>query len=59
MTERASQYFFFPFMWVTDWPKDRDFQIFKLSIETIFLIDWFGGPKPLTLAQYMHPRMLV
>ncbi|QCD80170.1 protein CREG1 [Vigna unguiculata] len=39
------------------WPKDHNFQIFKLEIENIFLIDWFGGPKPLTVEQYLHPKM--
>ncbi|KAJ8750298.1 hypothetical protein K2173_014213 [Erythroxylum novogranatense] len=38
------------------WPKDHNFQFFKLEIEDIFLIDWFGGPKPLTVEQYMHPE---
>lgn len=40
-----------------DWPKDHNFQFFKLEIENIFLIDWFGGPKPLTLDDYLHPKM--
>ncbi|KAG6619144.1 hypothetical protein I3842_Q107400 [Carya illinoinensis] len=39
------------------WPIDHDFQFFKLEIESIFLIDWFGGPKPLTVEQYLHPKM--
>ncbi|GMY13507.1 protein CREG1 [Fagus crenata] len=39
------------------WPKDHEFQFFKLEIENIFLIDWFGGPKPLTLDQYLHPSL--
>ncbi|XP_048434883.1 protein CREG1-like isoform X2 [Pyrus x bretschneideri] len=37
-----------------DWPKGHNFQFFKLDIENIFLIDWFGGPKPLTVDQYLH-----
>ncbi|WOG93375.1 hypothetical protein DCAR_0312659 [Daucus carota subsp. sativus] len=37
-----------------DWPKDHNFQIFKLDIEDIFLINWFGGRKPLTVDQYLH-----
>ncbi|KAK9271993.1 hypothetical protein L1049_002362 [Liquidambar formosana] len=40
-----------------DWPKGHNFQFFKLEIEDIFLIDWFGGPKPLTLDQYLHPNI--
>ncbi|XP_030531059.1 protein CREG1 [Rhodamnia argentea] len=40
-----------------DWPKGHKFQIYKLEIKNIFLIDWFGGPKPLTLEQYLHPKM--
>ncbi|XP_059670227.1 uncharacterized protein LOC132315830 [Cornus florida] len=40
-----------------DWPKDHDFQIFKLEIEDIFMINWFGGPKPLTVEQYLHEKM--
>ncbi|KAK7388329.1 hypothetical protein VNO78_23143 [Psophocarpus tetragonolobus] len=39
------------------WPKDHSFQVFKLEIENIFLIDWFGGPKPLTVEQYLHAKM--
>ncbi|XP_045798927.1 protein CREG1 [Trifolium pratense] len=39
-----------------DWPSDHDFQVFKLEIENIFLIDWFGGPKPLTVEEYLHPK---
>lgn len=37
------------------WPKDHNFQYFKLNIEGIFLIDWFGGPKPLSVAEYFQP----
>ncbi|XP_073010068.1 uncharacterized protein [Typha latifolia] len=37
-----------------DWPEDHDFQIFKLDIENIFLIDWFGGAKPISPAQYLN-----
>ncbi|KDP45418.1 hypothetical protein JCGZ_09667 [Jatropha curcas] len=36
------------------WPKGHNFQFFKLDIEDIFLIDWFGGPKPLTIDQYLQ-----
>ncbi|CAO2840548.1 unnamed protein product [Amaranthus hypochondriacus] len=39
------------------WPKDHNFQIFKLEIQDIFLINWFGGPKPLTVDQYLHWKM--
>ncbi|XP_038889588.1 protein CREG1 isoform X3 [Benincasa hispida] len=37
-----------------NWPKDHDFRFYKLVIENIFLINWFGGPKPLTVDQYLH-----
>ncbi|KAF3444704.1 hypothetical protein FNV43_RR14397 [Rhamnella rubrinervis] len=37
-----------------DWPEGHKFQFFKLEIEDFFLIDWFGGPKPLTLDEYLH-----
>ncbi|KAK1383739.1 putative FMN-binding split barrel, cellular repressor of E1A-stimulated genes (CREG) [Heracleum sosnowskyi] len=37
-----------------DWPKSHNFQIFKLDIDDIFMINWFGGPKPLTVDQYLH-----
>ncbi|XP_038718358.1 protein CREG2-like isoform X2 [Tripterygium wilfordii] len=37
-----------------DWPKDHSFQFYKLEIEDIFLINWFGGRKPLTVDQYLH-----
>ncbi|KAJ4707577.1 putative Protein CREG1 [Melia azedarach] len=38
------------------WPKDHNFQFFKLEIEDIFLINWFGGPKPLTVDQYLQTK---
>ncbi|WVZ93137.1 hypothetical protein U9M48_039143 [Paspalum notatum var. saurae] len=37
-----------------DWPKNHHFKIFKLEIENIFLIDWFGGAKPITPSQYLE-----
>lgn len=40
-----------------DWPEDHDFQVFKLEIENIFLIDWYGGPKPLTVEEYLHHKL--
>lgn len=40
-----------------DWPKDHNFEFFKLDIEDIFLIDWFGGPKPLTVDQYLQAKL--
>ncbi|XP_078431250.1 pyridoxamine 5'-phosphate oxidase family protein [Wolffia australiana] len=40
------------------WPKNHHFQIFKLNIENIFLIAWYGGSKPLTLDQYLHPAQV-
>ncbi|XP_016512905.2 uncharacterized protein LOC107829944 [Nicotiana tabacum] len=39
------------------WPKGHNFQIFKLEIEEIFMINWFGGPKPLTVDQYLQAKM--
>ncbi|MBA0675506.1 hypothetical protein Goari_017047, partial [Gossypium aridum] len=39
------------------WPKGHDFQVFKLEIEDIFMINWFGGPKPLTVDQYLKYKM--
>ncbi|XP_043707365.1 protein CREG1 isoform X2 [Telopea speciosissima] len=37
-----------------DWPKDHNFEFYRLEIEDLFLIDWFGGPKPLTVDKYLH-----
>ena len=39
------------------WPEGHNFQVFKLEIEDIFLIDWYGGPKPLSVDEYLHPKM--
>uniref|UniRef100_A0A0C9RHU3 TSA: Wollemia nobilis Ref_Wollemi_Transcript_19717_836 transcribed RNA sequence n=1 Tax=Wollemia nobilis TaxID=56998 RepID=A0A0C9RHU3_9CONI len=44
---------------MTDWPADHDFHFFKLVIENIFLIDWFGGPKPLSVEEYLQPGGLI
>jgi len=48
---------YFAFGWFTGWPKGHNFQFFKLDIEDIFLINWFGGPKPLTVDQYLHYKV--
>ncbi|PPD84907.1 hypothetical protein GOBAR_DD18153 [Gossypium barbadense] len=39
------------------WPKSHNFRIFKLKMENIFMINWFGGPKPLTVGQYLKYKM--
>ncbi|MBA0726229.1 hypothetical protein Golax_002071 [Gossypium laxum] len=39
------------------WPKSHNFRIFKLKIKNIFMINWFGGPKPLTVGQYLKYKM--
>ncbi|XP_065876851.1 uncharacterized protein [Euphorbia lathyris] len=39
------------------WPQNHNFQFFSLEIEDIFLINWFGGPKPITLDQYFHAKL--
>ncbi|KAB1223067.1 Protein CREG1 [Morella rubra] len=57
VAEFAKKALFSKHVEMKDWPKDHDFHFFKLEIENIFLIDWFGGPKPLTLDQYLHPKM--
>ncbi|KAG0466842.1 hypothetical protein HPP92_018422 [Vanilla planifolia] len=36
------------------WPKNHNFEIFKLDIENLFLLDWYGGPKPLTPKEYFR-----
>lgn len=38
------------------WPKDHKFQVFSLEIQDIFLINWYGGSKPLTVDEYLHPK---
>ncbi|XP_077237892.1 pyridoxamine 5'-phosphate oxidase family protein [Tasmannia lanceolata] len=55
--EFAEQALFTKHPEMKDWPKGHNFQIFNLDIEDIFLIDWFGGPKPITLDQYLDPKM--
>ncbi|KAF5755080.1 putative FMN-binding split barrel [Helianthus annuus] len=50
----AKSYLFAKHTEMKDWPKDHNFQVFKLDIEEIFLINYFGGPKPLTVDQYFH-----
>ncbi|XP_031107306.1 uncharacterized protein LOC116011993 [Ipomoea triloba] len=42
---------------MTGWPENHNFQIFKLEIEEIFLINWYGGPKPLTVDQYLQSQI--
>lgn len=37
-----------------NWPRDHDFRFYKLEIEDIFMINYFGGPKPITVDQYLQ-----
>ncbi|GER29454.1 pyridoxamine 5'-phosphate oxidase family protein [Striga asiatica] len=39
------------------WPKSHNFQVYKLDIENIFMINWFGGPKPITVEQYLQAKL--
>ncbi|KAK7266218.1 hypothetical protein RIF29_18860 [Crotalaria pallida] len=39
------------------WPKDHHFKVYKLEIDNIFLVDWFGGPKPINRKEYLHPKI--
>ncbi|CAI7782681.1 unnamed protein product [Closterium sp. NIES-54] len=34
------------------WPKDHHFQVFKLVLANVFLINGFGGPRHITVEQY-------
>ncbi|XP_031116872.1 protein CREG1-like [Ipomoea triloba] len=38
---------------VSSWPKDHNFEVYTMEIEDIYLINFFGGPKPLTVDQYL------
>ncbi|MCO5605903.1 hypothetical protein L7F22_060089 [Adiantum nelumboides] len=35
------------------WPKDHDFKFYALKIQDIFLIDWYGGAKALSVDDYL------
>lgn len=52
----TGDYFMTTFMYgcLIGWPKNHHFQIFKLEIKNIFLIDWFGGPKPISPTEYLE-----
>ncbi|KAL6577551.1 hypothetical protein OROMI_009879 [Orobanche minor] len=39
------------------WPKGHNFQIYILDVENIFLINWYGGAKPITVEQYLNADM--
>ncbi|KAI3713198.1 hypothetical protein L1987_71771 [Smallanthus sonchifolius] len=39
-----------------NWPKDHTFKVYKLDIEDIFLIDFYGGSKSVTVDQYFLPK---
>ncbi|XP_052190584.1 uncharacterized protein LOC127800168 isoform X1 [Diospyros lotus] len=40
-----------------DWPNGHQFQFFKLEIEDVFLVNWFGGHRALTVEQYLQAEM--
>ncbi|ESQ46998.1 hypothetical protein EUTSA_v10027934mg [Eutrema salsugineum] len=41
-----------------DWPKGHDFRVFKLEIINIFLINWYGGAKPITVDEYLRYKAI-
>lgn len=43
----------------TDWPGWHNFQVFKLEIENVFMVNWFGGRKSITVYQYLNWKMSV
>ncbi|CAM6090095.1 unnamed protein product [Calypogeia fissa] len=36
------------------WPKGHDWRIFKLDIEDLFLVDYYGGARPLPVKDYYN-----
>ncbi|KAK6928240.1 hypothetical protein RJ641_006831 [Dillenia turbinata] len=42
---------------MSGWPPSHNFRFFKLEIEDIFLINAFGGPKPLTVEEYLRYKL--
>ena len=45
---------FIGFLCVVDWPKGHEFSVFKLEIMNIFLINWYGGAKSITVDEYLR-----
>ncbi|CAH2080000.1 unnamed protein product [Thlaspi arvense] len=41
-----------------DWPKEHDFRFFKLEIINIFLINWYGGAKSITVDEYLRYKAI-
>ncbi|KNA16962.1 hypothetical protein SOVF_084390 [Spinacia oleracea] len=41
------------------WPGWHNFQVFKLEIENVFMVNWFGGRKSITVYQYLNWKMSV
>ncbi|KAL0669791.1 hypothetical protein Bca4012_032495 [Brassica carinata] len=37
-----------------DWPEGHEFSVFKLEIMNIFLINWYGGAKSITVDEYLR-----
>ncbi|XP_011499446.1 PREDICTED: protein CREG1 [Ceratosolen solmsi marchali] len=42
--------------WLAHMPEDHHFFFAKLKIETIAVLDTFGGPKYISLNEYLHPN---
>ncbi|KAL2623663.1 hypothetical protein R1flu_003868 [Riccia fluitans] len=40
------------------WPKYHDWRVYKLQIEDIFLVDYFGGAKKVTVEEYYNTPKL-
>uniref|UniRef100_A0A1J3HXD5 Protein CREG2 n=1 Tax=Noccaea caerulescens TaxID=107243 RepID=A0A1J3HXD5_NOCCA len=41
-----------------DWPKGHDFRVFKLEIINIFLINWYGGAKSISVDEYLRSKSI-
>ncbi|KAL3624233.1 hypothetical protein CASFOL_033049 [Castilleja foliolosa] len=56
-TESARSALFAKHPVMKGWPKSHDFKVYKLDIENIFMINWYGGPKPITVEQYLKTKV--
>ncbi|XP_051117739.1 LOW QUALITY PROTEIN: uncharacterized protein LOC127242296, partial [Andrographis paniculata] len=56
-TEFARTALFIKHPEMRSWPKSHKFQVFKLEIKSIFMINWFGGAKLFTVEQYLQAQM--
>lgn len=56
-TALTALYFRHPSM--ANWPAWHGFEVWKLNVETIFFLDYYGGANPITVDEYLAAEVVL